>query len=188
MFESLVGQLLVASPRLTDGVFGRTVCLVMHHDPEGAIGLFLNRPLQPPPGQVLALKKTGERSVTVAAAGKLHFGGPLAGPVVALHALPTLAEAETGPGVFMAAQQQHLEALLEEGQAVVRLIIGHSGWNAGQLESEIASGLWYVMPATAEAVFGSDDEMWPRLLRRASGQQLARWVGAKHVPARPDWN
>lgn len=188
MVESLVGKLLVASPQLTDGVFGRTVCLVMHHDDDGAIGLFLNRPLQPPPGQVLALKTAGDRAMTVAASGKLHFGGPLAGPVVALHAVPMLAEAETGPGVFVAAQQQHLEALLEEGPARVRLIIGHSGWSAGQLESEIDSGLWYVMPATADAVFGSDDEMWPRLLRRASGDQLARWVGAQHRPPHPECN
>ena len=40
--ESLRGQLLIASPQLTD-YFRRTVVLIIEHTEEGAMGIVLNR-------------------------------------------------------------------------------------------------------------------------------------------------
>jgi len=40
----LAGSLLVASPALVDPNFRRTVVLMTHHDPEGAVGIVLSRP------------------------------------------------------------------------------------------------------------------------------------------------
>jgi len=44
MEESLVGQLLLASPALHDPNFDRTVVLIGVHSEEGAMGVVLNRP------------------------------------------------------------------------------------------------------------------------------------------------
>ena len=41
--ESLRGQLLIASPQLTD-YFRRTIVLVIEHTDDGAMGIVLNRP------------------------------------------------------------------------------------------------------------------------------------------------
>ena len=42
---SLKGKLLVATPVLSDGIFDRSVVLVIEHDDtEGAFGVVLNRP------------------------------------------------------------------------------------------------------------------------------------------------
>ncbi len=46
MSESLRGKLLVASLKLTDPNFARTLVLMCMHDDEGALGLVLNRPLE----------------------------------------------------------------------------------------------------------------------------------------------
>jgi putative transcriptional regulator len=43
--EFLSGRLLVATPRVGDDVFRRSVVLVLHHDEDGAQGVILNRPL-----------------------------------------------------------------------------------------------------------------------------------------------
>ena len=39
------GQLLVATPQIEEGVFRRSVVLVLHHDEDGAQGIVLNRPI-----------------------------------------------------------------------------------------------------------------------------------------------
>ena len=42
----LGGRLLVANPVLPDPNFDRTVVLMLAHEPEGALGVVLNRPSQ----------------------------------------------------------------------------------------------------------------------------------------------
>ena len=112
----------------------------------------------------------------------LYFGGPLSGPVVAIHGTAELAEAEAGDGIFMAAQRDHLETLLLSDQPhPYRLIVGHLGWTQTQLNQEIAEGYWHRMPATSDILWTDDGFLWPTLLRRATSQSLSRWLGVEHV-------
>lgn len=107
----------------------------------------------------------------------IHFGGPLSGPVLAIHQASEFAEAETGDGIYVAAQKQILENLVRQHQIPYRLIVGHLGWRNEQLEDEIEAGFWHPVPATAESVFASPAEMWPRIIRRATSRSVARWIG-----------
>ena len=112
----------------------------------------------------------------------LHFGGPLSGPVVAVHNLSEHAEAETGDGIYVAAERDHLEQIIRQNLGPYRLIVGHVGWQSDELLRQIESGLWHVLPATPEAVFASDTVMWPRLIRRATASSVASWLGVPDVP------
>jgi putative transcriptional regulator len=190
---SLTGNLLVASSIVGDPVYSCGVCLVVHQDEDGAIGVMLNRPMQPAPGaflQMLANDEPRSDRLPAAAAepkpvanplGAVHFGGPLSGPVVAIHPLSQYAEAETGQGVYVAAQKQNLEDLVREQPCPYRLIVGHLGWDAGQLQTEIEAGIWHPVPATVDTVFQNAAEMWPELIRRATSRSLARWIGVPDV-------
>ncbi|TWT94996.1 YqgE/AlgH family protein [Neorhodopirellula pilleata] len=112
----------------------------------------------------------------------LHFGGPLSGPVVAVHGSPELGEAEAGEGIFVAAQRDHLEMLLQAEQKLpYRLIIGHLGWTQTQLNHEIETGVWHRMPATSDILSTEDGLLWPALIRRATSHSLSRWLGTEHV-------
>lgn len=120
--------------------------------------------------------------------GQLHFGGPVSGPVVALHGTSELAEMETGSGIYVAAQRDHLEQLVREHSDQFRLIVGHLRWSPGALQSEVQQGLWHPIDATAEDVFAPAIGMWPRLVRRATSKSLARWIGAADLSGSADWN
>jgi putative transcriptional regulator len=111
----------------------------------------------------------------------LHFGGPLSGPVVAIHQMSQFAEAETGTGIYVAAQKQHLEDLIRRQVGPYRLIVGHLGWKTEELDGEIEAGIWHVVPATVDTVFSAATEMWPRLIRRATSSSMAKWIGAADV-------
>ncbi|QDT08735.1 YqgE/AlgH family protein [Planctomycetes bacterium K23_9] len=116
------------------------------------------------------------------ALGTVHFGGPLNGPVVAVHSSSEFAEAETGRGIYVAAQKPNLEGLVRCQEAPYRLIVGHIGWDNDQLRSEVDAGIWHVATATTDAVFGQDQDMWPRLIRRATARSVANWIGTPDVP------
>lgn len=189
MSEFSTGKLLVASPSMVDPMFGRSVCLVMHHDEDGAIGVLLNRPLQAGPQELWKLLDSSASRISQRPHRSIHFGGPMAGPVVALHAQQQLAEAETATGVYIAAQKEHLQELVSRSESSpMRLIIGHAAWQSGQLEKEIAAGVWYLLPATADRVFEADDSMWPHLVRTGVGHTLASWVGIDDTHLDPSLN
>lgn len=174
---------------MIDPMFGRSVCLVMHHDEDGAIGVLLNRPLQPGPEELWKLLESEGSRVPRPTKRSIHFGGPMAGPVVALHAQQQLAEAETGAGIYVAAQKEHLQELVScTAEGPMRLIIGHAAWESGQLEKEIAAGAWYLLSATADRVFEADDSMWPHLVRTGVGHSLASWVGVDDTDGDPHLN
>ncbi|WDQ17670.1 YqgE/AlgH family protein [Rhodopirellula sp. P2] len=118
----------------------------------------------------------------------LHFGGPLSGPIVAVHSTRELAEAETGEGIFVAAQRENLEALLKSDQLPYRLIVGHLGWTAEQLENEIEQGIWHRIPATSDVLNADDATMWPRMIRRATANSVARWLDTTDVPGSAELN
>ena len=49
---------------------------------------------------------------------------------------------------------------LAEGKGPVQgmLVLGYAGWSPGQLESEIETGSWIVVPASKQLVFDTDNE------------------------------
>lgn len=188
----LTGHLLVASSTVTDPIYAHGVCLVVHQDDSGVIGVMLNRPMQPNPSAFMKLM--GETPVSndrlapmpiptpiPEALGTVHFGGPLTGPVVAIHQMSKYAEAETGDGIYVAAEKQHLEELVRKQASPYRLIVGHLGWDLEKLEGELNAGIWHLLPATVDIVFRDAEQMWPGLIRRATSRSLANWLGVPDV-------
>lgn len=90
---TLRGKFLLASANLTDFNFCRTVVLIVRHDEEGALGLVLNRPFGITLDQACSDEVEAARGVDL----PLFNGGPVAGPLVAIHNVPELAREEGEP-------------------------------------------------------------------------------------------
>lgn len=180
----LSGKLLVASRNLDDPNFGRTVVLLIHHEPRGAFGLVLNRP---GPERLDAVwRQTVERPCHLDQ--PLLVGGPVEGPLIALHADAERSEQEVIPGVHFTRQRDHLLELVEREARPLSVFAGYSGWSGGQLEGELARGDWDVVDADAATVFGDESSLWPRATRRAADARLATLVRVRHMPRAPDLN
>lgn len=80
--ELLTGKLLVATPQIEDGIFHRSVVLILDHTDDGAQGVVLNRPLEAdvelgPAGVAGARDAAGHRVPRWACADGLGSGSGL---------------------------------------------------------------------------------------------------------------
>jgi len=181
--ESLEGRILLASPQLVDPNFVRTVVLLVQHNNDGALGLVINRPTGKTVQEVW--KQVGESPCE--SQRPIHLGGPVQGPLMAIHTADGLAEMEIIEGVFFAAKKQNLDELVRR-DVPFKVFYGHSGWGPGQLEGEIEQGAWRVVPAKREDIFDSDDDLWHRLMQRAMAGVLPEMLHIKHIPPDPSLN
>jgi putative transcriptional regulator len=182
--ESLEGHLLVACPQLADPNFARSLVLLIQHNRDGAFGVVLNHPIS----------KTIQELWREVGNGACHseqpvyLGGPVPGPLMALHTQPKLAEVEVVSGVFFAAKKPHLDKLVLSEEPAYKVFVGHSGWGAGQLENEIRQGAWRSVAATAEHVFSTDDTLWEVIFRDLGHTLLKSMLHIKELPPDPTVN
>lgn len=174
----LQGRFLVASPHLGDPNFYRSVVLLVQHDDGGAFGLVLNRPLQQSVQDVwLDLDKPFCKCDS-----SVYVGGPVDGPIGALHNSRALSDEEVLPGVHYTAREELLDVLVRDTPDQFRFFAGYSGWGAGQLEAELESGGWLQADATLSDVFADPEEIWSQLTRRINLDIVASDVNSKFVP------
>ncbi len=178
------GCILVASPNQDNGLYTQAVCLLVHHSQQGSVGVFLNRSFSVQVPDIW--RHLAGTDVPDAARRPIHFGGPVSGPVIALHNRKDLAEFATANGVYIAAQISHLQQLVQlVDESEVRFIVGQAAWQPGQLEEELKAGKWYPMPITPQLVFSSDDEMWGRAMREIGNRYVAAICRIPSIPSSP---
>jgi putative transcriptional regulator len=158
-----VGKILVASRKSNDVDFTQTVILLVRHDQQTTIGLYVNRRLNIPLSEVYPDLKGGQL--------KLYAGGPVTVGIRALYrsrvkpdkAVPIFGD------VSMISTKTLLGQMAGAGtpSSVFRVYAGYTGWSPGQLKDEISRGLWYVFAGDAGVVFDPHPEtVWSRLINR----------------------
>lgn len=182
--ESLRGHLLVASSSLKDPNFFQTVVLIVQHGESGALGLVLNRATNATIQQVWQQI----RQTPCAVQGPLYLGGPIEGPLVALHTQAAHADLEVTANLFYTVQPDLLEKLVAEPHDQLRFIAGYSGWGPDQLEAEINEGSWIVGPAMVDQVFRHEAHFWEHVRKEFADANLVDFLKIRHVPDDPRWN
>lgn len=182
--DSLAGHLLIASPHLADPNFVQAVVLLIHHTEEGAFGVILNRPAEHTIDELW--KEVSE--VPCESGEHVNVGGPVSGPLIALHTASALSEMEVLPGIHLAAQRDHLEELLSGDEHRFRIFVGHSGWGGGQLEDELEQGSWLTTRATVEFVFYDQEHLWKKVTQKIGESLLTSALKIKNIPPDPSRN
>lgn len=168
MGASLAGRLLVAAPHLLDPNFYRTVVYIAEHGESGALGLVLNRITDAPVADHLP-----DWAPHVTHPAFVFVGGPVSNEVaVGLARAPSIVPESWSPG-FDGSGLIDLAAGPEAvgGLDALRVFSGYSGWMEGQLEEELETDSWFVVPALPSDLFTGDPErLWRDVLRRQPGR------------------
>jgi putative transcriptional regulator len=179
--QSLAGHFLIASPRLADPNFVKSVVLMVQHGEEGALGLVVNRPLDTSVEEIC--EKVLETPCSTE--GVLYQGGPCEGPLMVVHTHNARSDIEVRPGVHFSTERESIEWLLKYNEAPIKFFVGYSGWAAGQLENEMETGSWLSVPAEEDQIFQDGEELWSKLLTAAT---LGKWIDPERIPDDPSLN
>ncbi|QUJ78031.1 YqgE/AlgH family protein [Sulfitobacter albidus] len=164
----LSGQLLIAMPQMSDPRFSRSVSLICSHEPAGAMGLILNKPVGD-----MRLSEVFDRLEIAAGprgADPVYIGGPVETERgFVLHpagdgAVP--GSTPVGDSYALTATQDILENIARGAAPLrFRFALGYAGWGPGQLESEIAQNAWLTAPVSTALVFDTPTEaLWDAAL------------------------
>ncbi len=167
MEETLAGQLLLATPALSDPNFARTVVLVGVHSEEGAMGVVLNRP-----SQLTIADAAPQLEPAIDLEQPLFIGGPVQPSSIVFLAEfldPAPAELLVLGRIGFPAPDTDVQELTR-ATARGRVFAGYAGWGEGQLDAELEQGDWILDAAQPQDVFSEDpSELWSQILTRKGG-------------------
>lgn len=170
------GSLLVAHEELVDAAFSETVVLVLRHDEVGTVGLIINRPTSLAAGDVFPELAEPLESYQ----GRLYRGGPsqptrTVGLVQGLAAV-VVQGPEIVDRVFLSVDSAEFGNLVRvaKDESALRIFAGHAEWAPGQIDNEVARGVWHVVRGSAALIFSADPSaLWQEATVLATGGVVA---------------
>ena len=166
--NNLKGMLLIAMPTLKDETFGHSVIYICEHNKDGAMGLILNATLDGLTlGEVLSsVQDLCREEITLThLTQQISYGGPVQqerGFVLHTGKKKWLSSTKLDKNLTLTVSKDLLQILgtsLEPKQ--YRVFLGYSGWEAGQLEQEIAENSWLLVPLDADLIFNTPaEDLW----------------------------
>ena len=169
--DRTTGRLLVSTPQLDDGVFHRSVILMLQHDDDGAQGVVLNKPLG---AEVDAVLPGWGEHIAVAA-------DPLPGRPVQVDSalglvtvsgddgLPPGSQRLFGSVAIIDLDTPPLLVMPEVGG--LRIFAGYAGWSAGSSRASCVVGpgsSWTRCPG--DLLTADPEHLWEQVLRRQRGE------------------
>ena len=152
----LTGHFLIAMPSMVDMRFSRTLTYICEHNEQGALGVIVNRPVEMKMAELFTqLGTTLNR--TELAEQHLYFGGPVetARGFVLHQPIGQWQSTLAVNGLLgLTTSKDILEAIGQgEGPDKLLVTLGCAGWDAGQLEDELAQNAWLSVAADAHVIF-----------------------------------
>ncbi|RJG40037.1 YqgE/AlgH family protein [Motilimonas pumila] len=156
--QSLQNHFLVAMPSLKGPYFERSVIYLCDHNEEGAMGIVINIPVDLQLGELLEQLELPVSSAEHKPLKQAVLqGGPVAddrGFVVHTPIAGFSSSLELQHDIMVTTSKDILATLgtSEEPDHYI-LALGYAGWEAGQLEQEIAENTWLTLPADSNILF-----------------------------------
>jgi len=152
----LTHHFLIAMPAMADPHFANSLTFVCEHNPQGALGIVVNKPIDMKLGALFEQIEVPLADEALRESAVL-FGGPVqVDRGFVLHRplgnwQSTLAISDD---MGLTTSRDVLEAVGRgEGPSNVIVSLGYAGWSAGQLEQELAQNAWLTVQADADVLF-----------------------------------
>jgi putative transcriptional regulator len=167
------GVFLVATDKMRDPRFRKSVILLTKYSPQSAAGLIINRPSKLSLSKALPMFEGIRDDVD-----QVFMGGP-----VSLNNVFLLIKTDRAhnklkhviDNIFTTVGVRaltHIISVLAPHEHL-RAYTGFSGWAPGQLDIEVAHGSWLVVPADIDLIYSSNPEdIWKKLNMSWQGQWI----------------
>jgi putative transcriptional regulator len=154
-------QFLIAMPQLKDSFFAGTVTYMWKHSADGALGIVINKPLAASVSDIFdELNIVCDTEAEYFAEQKVLAGGPVERDKgFILHNSSKLWDSSVSISseISLCTSRTILEDIANgNGPDKYVIALGCAGWDAGQLEREIAENSWLTAPAKSDLLFSNN--------------------------------
>lgn len=153
---NLTDNFLIAMPTLEDPYFSNSLIYICEHNENGALGIIVNRPIDMNLAGLfdkIDIKLAAENLANL----PVYFGGPVQldrGFVLHRPIGKWQSTLAVNSEVGLTSSRDVLNSVGSAGlPAEIIVTLGYAGWDAGQLENELAQNSWLTVPAKAEILF-----------------------------------
>ena len=173
-YSSIKDHFLIATEKMKDNRFSKTVIVMLENDKNGAWGLVINKPLGTMPIALLvdpSLNTSKEREKLFKISVPVFWGGPVnLKEIFILHSPEYQSESTKSYGNVAVTQDYNilLDIAENKGPKESLVILGYSGWGSEQLEGEMEKGHWFLSEVDLNIIFDQmPDNKWEKIYKNS---------------------
>ena len=173
-YSSVKNHFLIATEKMNDNRFSKTVIVMLESDKNGAWGLTINKRLGVMPIALLidpALNTSEEREELFNINVPIFWGGPVdTKEVFILHSTEYKSESTVKYDKISISQDYNIlfDIAKKKGPKESLIILGYSGWGNGQLEGEMERDHWILSDIDLDITFNNDSKKkWEEAIKNS---------------------
>ena len=173
-YNSVKDHFLIATEKMKDNRFEKTVIIMLESDNDGAWGLVVNKRLGIMPIALLidpSLSTSKERERLYKINIPIFWGGPVdVKEIFILHSTEYQSDTTRNYGNISVSQDYNILFDIAENKGPEKslIIFGYSGWGSGQLEGEMERDHWILSDIDLNLIFDEDlNTKWNRAYKNS---------------------
>ena len=173
-YNSVKDHFLIATEKMKDNRFEKTVIIMLESDNDGAWGLVVNKRLGIMPIALLidpSLSTSEERERLYKINIPIFWGGPVdVKEIFILHSTEYQSDTTRNYGNISVSQDYNILFDIAENKGPEKslIIFGYSGWGSGQLEGEMKRDHWILSDIDLNLIFDEDlNTKWNRAYKNS---------------------
>ncbi len=173
-YSSVKNHFLIATKKMNDNRFGKTVIIMFESDKNGAWGLAINKPLGTMPIALLidpSLNTSEEREELFKINVPIFWGGPVdPKEIFILHSSEYKSESTKKYEKISISQDYNilLDIAANKGPEKSLVILGYSGWGKSQLEGEMERDHWILSDIDLDITFDEESKTkWNKAIKNS---------------------
>ncbi len=161
-YNSVKNHFLIATEKMKDNRFEKTVIIIFESDNDGAWGLVVNKRLGTMPIALLidpSLSTSEERERLYKVNIPIFWGGPVdVKKIFILHSTEYQSDATRNYGNISVSQDYNILFDIAENKGPEKslIVFGYSGWGSGQLEGEMERDHWILSDIDLNIIFDEE--------------------------------
>jgi len=173
-YSSVENNFLIATEKMNDSRFEKTVIVMLENNEDGAWGLVINKPIGLIPLALLldpSLSTSKEREDLYKVDMLIFWGGPVETKnIFVLHSSEYQSVSTRNFGNISITQDHKilLDIAANKGPKKSLVILGYSGWASGQLEGEMEKDHWILSVLDQNIIFDEESiKKWPKAYKNS---------------------
>ena len=161
-YSSVKDHFLIATEKMKDNRFEKTVIVMLENDKDGAWGLIINKPIGLLPIALLidsSLNTSEDREELYKVNIPVFWGGPVeTKKIFVLHSKEYQSDSTNNYGSISISQDYNIlfDIAKNKGPKKHLVILGYSGWGDGQLEGEMERDHWILSDLDLNIIFDKE--------------------------------